>query len=336
MSNYDLDMSELSGEFSRVTEDKKPGAPRKTGTFLDKLVKMPQKDGYVTVRLLPPAPGQKLPYCATRVHNLGTKEKANNVHCARNLVNRKWIGEPGNDCLACGTYSHFWKLADAAEKDGRHAEAEQWRAKARFIKPQERYYYNGVVLDSNPATGQTLADGVLIYSCGITMHTKILEAILGNKQMNKKPKGNIMHPKTGRNLKIVKVMKPGSTYPEYSGSEIEDPSPLSEDDKLIAQLLANLNDLQALRIVLSSEEMKHQIRVYEGLEQDTRMSFDASFLSANGSAPKVQVAVPTLPPALPKRSVDVPVVQDVDEDPNWGVDDDFINSVKSAVQSESA
>lgn len=188
MSNFDfdMDMSALQEEFTRVTVDKKPGANKKTGTFLDKFVKMPKESGYVTIRLLPSLPGYKLPYASCRVHNMATFEerknkKANNLYCGRVSENKKWVG----NCFICEYYSHLYRLSDKAKSEGKEDVMKQLIEKAKAIKPLEKYYYNGIVLESHPATGQGPQDGPLIFSCGIQIHTRILEAVLGNKEMKK-------------------------------------------------------------------------------------------------------------------------------------------------------
>ncbi len=344
MNSYDFDMSALQEEFTRVTVDKKPGATKKTGTFLDKIVKMPKGSGYVTLRLLPPLAGFKLPYAACRVHNLATMEdrlqkppRANNLYCGRQLQGRKWVG----DCFFCDYYNHLYRLADKAKAEGNEDLVKQLVAKAQAIKPQEKYYYNAIVLDSNPSTGQSPADGPLIYSCGIQIHTRILEAVLGNKEMNKKPKGNVFHPVNGRNLKIVKEMKPGGQFPDYSGSEWEDPCPLSEDDTLVQKWLGSLNDVHALRKVLAVEEMKRAIRVFEGIEVDPRKTFDTSFLNeGSDDSDHVSVSVPAGVPAAathvnhtaPKAQPSVtPALPDVNVEDDPLVDDEFANNVRAAL-----
>lgn len=327
--SFDLDMSALNEELTRVTTDKKPGAIKKTGSILDKFVKMPKGDGYVTIRLLPPASGQKLPWVACRVHNLGTPEKAKNLYCGKRLENRRWVGE----CFFCDYYNHLYKEADKSRAAGNGERADDLVAKARFIKHQEKYYFNAIVRSSNPATGQTEADGVLIYSCGIMIYNNILEAVAGNKEMDKEPKGNVFHPKNGRDFKIVKKMKPGGQFPDYSGSEWKDVSVLSKSEDKISDWLNNMNDLYALRTVLSTEDMKKQIRIYEGLDKDPRNQFDTSFLEEESfnSHPTVSV---NLTPAKTEvvKNVPVPAVPDVqDVGEELLVDDDFTRSVRASI-----
>lgn len=328
---FDLDMSALNEELRRVTTDKKPGAVKKTGTYLDKFVKMPKGDGYVTLRLLPPLPGQKLPFASCRVHNMGTPEKANNLYCGRTSQGGKWVG----DCFLCEYYNHLYRLADAARAKGEENLADQLVAKAQFIKPQEKYYYNAIVKNSNPPTGQTEEDGPLIYSCGVTLHAFILEAVMGNKEMDKDSKGNVFHPQKGRNLQVVKKMKPGGKFPDYSGCEWKDVSLLSKDESKVQNWLANLNDVFALKKVVSVEEMKRAIRIFEGKETDPRKTFDASFLEDSGSG-SVSVSVPaSVPTARQSQVAKSPAqtqihIPDMDDGADL-VDDDFANNVRAAL-----
>lgn len=325
--NYDVDIdtSALQEDFTRVTTDKKPGNNKKSGSYLDKYLKMPERDGYVTVRLLPALPGFKLPYAACCIHNLAPLEdrkdkKSKNLYCGRTLQGGRWVG----DCEFHGYYGHLYRLKDKADDEGDTDLVEQLVAKAKAIKAQEKYYYNAMVIESSN-TDQSIDDGPLIYSCGITIHTLILEAVLGNKELGKKPKGNVFHPKTGRNLKIVKKMKPGGQFPDYSGTEWEDPSPLSNDDALIQKWLSGMNDVHSLRKVLSVEEMQREIRIFEGLETDSRKSFDTSFLNPNAVKP-VSVSVPA---AVPTSTVTTKLVADVDDEPE--VDEEFARQVANAI-----
>ena len=69
-----LDLSEMQSEYERVTAE--PGAPQQ-GEYLKNFVRLPERDGYVHLRLLPRKKGGKF-YCATRVHTLfnpTTKQK---------------------------------------------------------------------------------------------------------------------------------------------------------------------------------------------------------------------------------------------------------------------
>lgn len=337
--DVDFDMSALQDELQRVTVDKKPGAVKKFGNFLDKTVKMPQKDGFVTIRLLPSLPGKKLPYASCRIHNLATFEereqkppKTRNEYCGRSLQGKQWVG----DCFYCDYYSHLYRQSDKYKNTDEDL-AKQFVAKAKAIKPLEKYYYNAIVLDSNPPTGQTPEDGPLIYSCGITLHAKILEAVLGNKEMKKKSKGNVFHPQTGRNLKIEKVMKPGGMFPDYSGTEWEDVSALTEDSALLEKWIANMNDVFSLCKVHPIDHMKKMLRIFEGKEIDTKKSFDASFLGDDDEVnTRVSISIPdsildvtssrVTTTVAPQQSVNI---DPVDDDPL--VDPAFAANIANAL-----
>src|SRR5579859_556271 len=129
-----LDLNELRAEHARLKSQGQTD-------FLDNFVRMPEGEGSVTVRLLPPKAGSKQLYCATRTHKLGQK----NLHCPQTLINGKWQGF----CPICNYYKKLWQ--DSDQKSGE--EAEQLRAEARSIKPLERYYYNCIVRSQvNPQT----------------------------------------------------------------------------------------------------------------------------------------------------------------------------------------
>ena len=219
---------------------------------------------------------------------------------------------------------------DKANDAGNTELAELFAAKAKAIKYSDKYYYNVIVLDSGPTpTGQGPEDGPLIYSCGIMLHTPVLEAVLGNPKMNKKKKGNIFHPKEGRNFKLVKKMRPGGQFPDYSGCEWEDPSPLSEDESLIKKWLDARHDIYSLCKVATVEDMKRQLRVFEGKETDGAKAFDASFLN-NEEAPKAKVSAhfnsgDPLAPSQP----DVANVTLEDDDPS--VDPEWAATVEDAI-----
>src|SRR5581483_9601386 len=82
--------------------------------FLDNFVPMPQGEGTVIIRLLPPGEGQDLPYMATRTHKLNGK----NYHCPCTFVGNpggsggKWVG----NCPACNYCRTLWKESETANK----------------------------------------------------------------------------------------------------------------------------------------------------------------------------------------------------------------------------
>ena len=269
-----LDLNELRQEQTRLETSGQ-------GTFLDNFVRMPEGEGIVVVRILPPRKGQKL-YCVTRTHKLGQK----NIHCPQTLVNGKWQGF----CPVCNYYRNLWKESDQANGD----EAEQLRAEARSIKPLERYYYNVIVRSiQNPTTGETEKDvGPKILSIGKQLHARIIRAILGDPALEEPELGDVTDRDTGRDLKIIKrLRKTGSeSYPNYDESKFAGPSSLGTD-KQIAQWAENLHDLQALRQVKTTEELVKELRIFRGLEKDASLEFEFGGAKAETVSPGVSVKV---------------------------------------------
>lgn len=292
-----LDLNELRAEQTRLES---------TGNnnFLDNFVRMPEGEGIVTVRILPPRKGQKL-YCVTRTHKLGQK----NIHCPQTLVNGKWQGF----CPVCNYYRNLWKESDQKGGD----EAEQLRAEARSIKPLERYYYNVIVRSQlNKDTGELEKDvGPKILSIGKQLHARIIRAILGDPALDEPELGDVSDIETGRDFKIIKRLRKSGTeaYPNYDESKFVGVSPLGTE-KQVAHWLENLHDLQALRQVKTTEEIMKELRIFRGLEKDPSLDFDFGAKQAEAT-PAPAAAV------IKKKSV-------LDDDEALA-DDDFINELRN-------
>ena len=70
VQTYDaLDMSAMLEEADRLGGGEEATGGEGNKNFLEKFVIMPEKEGFVIVRLLPPAKGKKF-YCATRTHRV--------------------------------------------------------------------------------------------------------------------------------------------------------------------------------------------------------------------------------------------------------------------------
>lgn len=279
MAEYEpLDMSELSTEYSRVTQD--PTAPVKSD-FIEKFVKMPEKNGFVLMRIMPRSKGTKL-FCATRVHTLynpTTKEKKT-FHCPKELVQSdrgpRWQGE----CIICKYYSDLWQQSEALSGKAQ----EDMQNRARAIKPVDRYYYNVIVRSEKDKNGQVLKNvGPKIYSCGKTVHSKIMRAIVGDEAAGERPLGDITDPKTGRDFRVVKKMK--GDYPNYDESKFEDSSPVGTPEEL-QNWLENLNDLTSLRRLSTNDELKHGLKIHLGMIVEGKNKDDdlAEFRTATQAA----------------------------------------------------
>ena len=269
-----LDIQELIQENERLNTQ--PG-----GGFLDNFVKMPDGNGVVVVRLLPPAPKgafgrEKNPfYQATRVHKLNGR----NYQCLKTLEDKRWVG----DCPVCRYYNWLWQESDKQSPDL----AEQTQNNARAIKPIERYYYNVLVRQQVNANGEVETNvGPKILSVGKTLHKRIIVAIVGDKELNEDPLGDVTDLKNGRDFKIIKTMRQSgrNTFPNYSDSKFLDVSPLGDPDQ-VKEWLANLHDLGALREngLLEYEPLKHQLKVHLGLEKDEDSDFDPTEFQGGGA-----------------------------------------------------
>lgn len=267
MAQYDaLNMSELFEESERLDA-------QGSNDYLDNFVRMPEKSGYVVVRLLPPAKGKKF-YCATRTHKLNKK----NVHCPRELVNRngakRWEDTDSKQpCPICRYYSDLWRQSEEDNKTS--DQVKELQAEARKIKPIERYYYNCIVRQQFNKNGEKEENvGPKILSVGKTLHQRIVRAIVGDEGAGEKPLGDITDMKNGRDFKIVKRLKEGKdAYPSYDDSKFLDPSVLGTKEQ-IELWLQNLHELSSLRLLKNMEEMKMELKKYLNLIPDEETGFD--------------------------------------------------------------
>lgn len=262
-----LDLNELKQEHRRVSEE--PGNSS-SSDYLEKFVRLPERDGYTLLRILPRRKGQQF-YCITRVHTLNNPRNNNKrtYHCPRTLSKNangkeQWQG----DCIICKYYNDLWQKSDQMPSGKAQ---EDLRNQARAIKPVERYYYNVIVRSEKDKDGNQRKNvGPKIYSCGKTVHSKILRAILGDPEAGEKELGDVTHPKDGRDFRVVKkVVKGGggAEYPNYDNSKFEDPSPAGSPDE-IRNWIETMYDLQSLRVLKTPEELKHALRVHLGMVKD--------------------------------------------------------------------
>lgn len=292
MANFEtLDIADMQSEFKRVTSE--PGN-FDSEAYLAKYVRLPEKDGYTQLRILPRKKGQKL-WCVTRVHTLvnPTTGQKRAYHCPKNLVQTKRGEKWEGDCIVCKLYSDLWQQSE--EKTGKAQEDLQDQARA--IKPVERYYYNVIVRQEKDKDGNVLKNvGPKIYSCGKTVHAKIVRAMVGDEDAGETPLGDVSHPKDGRDFRVVKkTIKGGGgrEYPNYDNSKFEDVTPAGSHDEL-ETWCENLHDLQALRALKTPEELKHALRVHLGMVKEGESNDDSELAEFRGGPPAVpKVAVPS-------------------------------------------
>lgn len=330
MAKYEaIDLAELQSEYERVSAE--PGA-NNSNDYLEKFVRLPEREGFTLMRILPRVSGGVL-FCATRVHTLTnpTTGRKSTYHCHRNLVpasqgqKPKWQG----DCIICKYYSDTWAKSEALSGKAK----EDMQNQARAIKPVERYYYNVIVRSEKDKDGNIKSNvGPKIYSCGKTVHEKILRAILGDEVAGEKPLGDVTHPVTGRDFRVVKkVVKSGNQeYPNYDNSKFDDVSPAGTTEEF-EKWMDSLNDLKALRTLKTSDELKHALRVHLGMvkegesnQDDELNEFRAATSRANTPAPvekvREELAVTTTNESKPSSSSD---------DEGILADDEFMKELES-------
>jgi len=276
-----LDMNELMNEAKRVSDE---GGVAGNGDYLEKFVRLPERDGFSLLRFMPRKKGTPF-FVVTRVHTLNnpaTRQKKT-YHCPKTLVKTERGDRWQGDCIICKYYNDLWQKSEG--KSGK--EQEDLQNQARAIKPVERYYYNVIVRSEKDKDGNVKKNvGPKIYSCGKTVHSKIIRAILGDPTAGEKPLGDVSHPTNGRDFRVVKkVVKGGggSEYPNYDQSKFEDPAPAGNLDE-VEKWLENTHDLQSLRVIKTADELKYALRVHLGMVKEQSEINDelAEFRQADG------------------------------------------------------
>lgn len=230
----------------------------------DKYVRLPDGDCFLNVRILPPRVkeigGRKrqVLFQATRVHRLNNRT----FHCLKEQESSgRWVGS----CPACDLASQLWKKMEAFNEQGRKEDAAKADAERRDIKAAERYYYNVIVRrEINTQTGETKDNvGPKVWSCGITLHKKVLNGLFGDPTMGEDALGNITDVKTGRDFKIVKRMV--DKYPKYDDSKFATGVTALGNPEQVEGWLAERHDLTEERKPLTFEELQEQVDIHRGL-----------------------------------------------------------------------
>ena len=260
-----LDISAIAQESQLINDDS--GSTGKS-KYLETYVRLPQEEGFVLVRFLPGKKGQKFFWAETRTHSLTNPSIADPMfrrrtfHCRNTRIEgtKKYSG----DCIICKYYQKLWRDSDAARSE---KEKEELQSAARAIKPTERYYYNCIVRSEKDFnSGETKKNvGPKIYSCGVQVYGKIVRSITGDEKLGEPRLGDVTHPKTGRDFRIVKKIKASGTrdFPNYDLSKFEESSVVGTADEF-RQWMDNLHDLQALRVIKSNEELTTALKVHLG------------------------------------------------------------------------
>jgi len=281
-----LDINDIRKEASKLTKEQ--------GGANDDYVRMPEKDGFVLLRLLPKLKNKPF-FHAVRIHRLGEYPNAKTIFCLKKQVQtpkgEQWRTiSPETDCPICKRYNAMWekskKMPPAAAKDLQDA--------ARSIKPIERYYYNCIVRSQmNPKTNQIENNvGPKILSVGKTIHNIIWVSMSGNETTGKKGLGDVSHYQNGRDFKIVKMVRGVNGYPNYDQSFFEDPSPLGTNEQ-IKGWLTKYHDLEAIPTYLNVEQIEEALTSFlDGGESNAQAPAAASkAASPKAAAPKAQESI---------------------------------------------
>lgn len=300
-----LDMNELQGEARKMKEDKDRTGFGGNNSYLQ----MPEGKGSLNLRLLPPAKAgifgdEKGPfYQKSRLHRVNGR----NFHCPReDGPDGRLIG----DCEICKYLRWLWSESEKADED----EKIKMQTLYRQIKAIDRYYYNVIQRNQPQEDGSTKDSDPLIFSCGKTLHEKVINGICGDPDVpDDNGFGDITDIKVGRDFVLIKTIKPGKEkWPDYTKSHFTDKeSPLSEPQQ-IEEWLGALHDLKSLRVVKSKEELEHNLQVHLNLKEDVDESFDNSKYSSsvqegpvNGKSAEVDAKV-TVTKTKPEKETPAP------------------------------
>jgi hypothetical protein len=348
--NFDLDAMR---EDLKAAEAK-PG--QRTNDRSDKYVVLPNSECVLSLRILPPRPGERKPYAQTCLHYINKRA----YHCLREKVDGKWRG----NCPICNYYNALYRKADDAKTKG---EADRIKNIAKKFKPVQRNYYNVVIRELyDTDTKKTLTNiGPRIWAVGKSLHAKILRAMFGNEKFKQPPLGNIWHPLSGYDFTLVKQISTDgeSTYPNYDESGFDkEPSMLGTEDQVETWLNA-LYDLERERLdeLKTYDELYEQVEIVQGKKADPSVGFnsedfdlpDEDLVSGDDEADDVPVERPPVrrsQPAVfeapapvarkvreepaPKRSLpkeDVSFDLDLDATSGIDIDDKWVKDLQRAV-----
>ena len=267
----ELNLEDMAGEDARLES-----AGNQQG-FLDQFVPMPDvrpgQVGSVTVRLLPPAKGDKL-FQYTRIHTI----KGRKLHCPRPLVGKAY--DRTVYCPICEYYGALWKNADKLEQAGATEEADKLKNEARSIKPVERYYYNAIVRKMLDSEGNMLENqGPRILSVGKILHQRIIRAFVGDA--SEPALGDVTHVKHGYDFIIRKEVTAGKDqFPNYNRSAFARDQSILGSPEEVEIWQGALHDLKKLRAIKDADVLEKQLAIHRGLIADDEEGFNVDAFDA--------------------------------------------------------
>ncbi len=251
MNNYTpLDLNDLAGVHNLTS---KSGMAKEDSTYL----RLPDGDCAMSLRLLPGHPGKR-PYHMFQAHKVNGKFMICRRVPQATPERMIWIAPPdAKDCPVCQYYKSKYKKYNPGKPPKEVEDV------LKEIKPMVRVSWNVIARDLNNKKNV----GPLIWTCGIQVAQKIWAAILGDTKTGRRPKGDIFHPDTGRDFLLIKKSKGGSTFPEYSESEILEQCAAGTPEEW-QRWLKSLHDLEAASPPADYETLRHALAVHLGTEDD--------------------------------------------------------------------
>ena len=234
-----IDLEALRAKHEQLNN---PQAGNSNSDFLQKFYQIPE--GTNAVRILPWKDEDREFYAETKIHRVPQPDgNVKNIHC------RKIHGEK---CPMCDLYYGLWKTGKQEDED-----------LARKIKPRARYYMN--ILDR--ASGD-----VKILSIGVILFKKIIGAMLDEDF------GDITHPESGHDFKIVKEMD--GQWPKYDQSA---PRPKSSELGSKAETAATMDSLHEIHDLVKLED-------YEEVKKATDMLIGVAVQGTSTPEPTEEVS----------------------------------------------
>lgn len=217
-------------------------------------LRIPEQNTSLALRFLPGKEGQK-PYHVYQAVKLNGRFYISSR--VQQIINGRsqWVAPPNApDCPVCAYYKAKYAQYNPGKPPLHVEEA------LRAIKPMVRVSWNVIVRNLHDKKNQ----GPYVFTCGITVAQKIWSAILGDPATGRKAKGDIFHPKTGRDFLLVKKTKGGSSFPDYSESELLDISEAGTDEEF-KLWTSKLHDLREINKPTPLDKLIYEFKVHQGV-----------------------------------------------------------------------
>ena len=191
----------------------------------------PREYGKYTVRFLPQQGEDSIFYKETKKHKIGDQY----LYCPR---------VEGDSCPICKKYKALWEKNTTTSQ-----------ALAKEIKPRFQYLYNIILKDEN---GKQPEDPkkVLIYESGKKLYEKLMSYFFDPDF------GDLTDAKSGFNF-VIEKSEGDMGFPSYDNSRPKrNPSPISDDEEVIEEILSKVINLDSQVTYKSYEELEKILAKY--------------------------------------------------------------------------